>query len=111
MKQKPSAINIIWLSMVVLATVTASYTGRMDALTKASFKSAKDAVVLAIGLIGPMALWLGIMKVAEVGGLMQIIARWVRPLMVRLFPDVPHDHPAMRHPGRSTASAPLFRHR
>ncbi len=95
MKQKPSAINIIWLAMVVLATVTASYTGRMDALTKASFDSAKDAVVLAIGLIGPMALWLGIMKVAEVGGLMQIIARWVRPMMVRLFPDVPHDHPAM----------------
>ena len=95
MKQKPSPINIIWLSMVVLATVTAAYTGKMEALTKASFDSAKDAVVLAIGLIGPMALWLGIMKVAEDGGLMQIIARWVRPLMVRLFPDVPHDHPAM----------------
>ncbi|MDO8946022.1 MAG: nucleoside recognition domain-containing protein [Desulfocapsaceae bacterium] len=95
MKQKPSAINIIWLAMVVLATVTAAYTGKMDALTKASFESAKDAVVLAIGLIGPMALWLGIMKVAEAGGLMQIIARQVRPLMVRLFPEVPHDHPAM----------------
>jgi len=95
MKQKASVINIIWLSLVVLATVTAAYTNRMDALTKASFESAKDAVVLAIGLIGPMALWLGIMKVAEAGGLMRIVARWVRPLMVRLFPDVPHDHPAM----------------
>jgi spore maturation protein SpmA len=95
MQQKASVINIIWLSLVVLATVTASYTNRMDALTKASFESAKDAVVLAIGLIGPMALWLGIMKVAEAGGLMRIVARKVRPLMVRLFPDVPHDHPAM----------------
>ncbi|MFA7348640.1 MAG: nucleoside recognition domain-containing protein, partial [Desulfurivibrionaceae bacterium] len=95
MKQKASVINIIWLSLVVLATVTAAYTNRMDALTKASFESAKDAVVLAIGLIGPMALWLGIMKVAEAGGLMRIVARKVRPLMVRLFPDVPHDHPAM----------------
>jgi spore maturation protein SpmA len=95
MKQKASVINIIWLSLVVLATVTASYTNRMDALTKASFESAKDAVVLAIGLIGPMALWLGIMKVAEAGGLMRIVAHRVRPLMVRLFPDVPHDHPAM----------------
>ncbi len=95
MKQKASVINIIWLSMIVLATVTAAYTNRMDALTKASFESAKDAVVLAIGLIGPMALWLGIMKVAEAGGLMRIVARKVRPLMVRLFPDVPHDHPAM----------------
>ena len=95
MKQKASVINIIWLSMVVLATVTAAYTNRMDALTRASFESAKDAVVLAIGLIGPMALWLGIMKVAEAGGLMRIVARRVRPLMIRLFPDVPHDHPAM----------------
>ena len=95
MKQKPSAINIIWLSLVLIATVTAAYTGRMDAVTKASFDSAKGAVTLAIGLVGPMALWLGIMKVAEAGGLMRIIARGVRPLMVRLFPDVPHDHPAM----------------
>lgn len=95
MKQKPSAINIIWLSMVLIATVTAAYTGRMDEVTKASFESAKGAVTLAIGLIGPMALWLGIMKVAEAGGLMKIVAGWVRPVMVRLFPDVPPDHPAM----------------
>ncbi|OGQ88768.1 MAG: spore maturation protein [Deltaproteobacteria bacterium RIFOXYD12_FULL_56_24] len=95
MQKKASVINIIWLSLVVLATVTAAYTNRMDALTKASFESAKDAVVLAIGLIGPMALWLGIMKVAEAGGLMRIVARRVRPLMVRLFPEVPPEHPAM----------------
>ena len=95
MAQKTSAINIIWLALVLIATVTAAYTGRMDEVTRASFDSAKGAVNLAIGLIGPMALWLGIMKVAEVGGLMRIIARGVRPLMVRLFPDVPHDHPAM----------------
>lgn len=95
MKQKPSSINIIWLAMVVIATVTAAYTGKMDEVTKASFDSAKSAVVLAIGLIGPMALWLGIMKVAEAGGLLRIIARGMRPLMVRLFPDVPPEHPAM----------------
>ncbi len=95
MQQKPSAINIIWLALVVVATVTAAYTDQMEAVTRASFESAKGAVTLAIGLIGPMALWLGIMKVAEAGGLMRIIARTVRPLMVRLFPEVPHDHPAM----------------
>jgi len=95
MKQKPSAINIIWGSLVLIATVTAAYTGKMDEVTKASFDAAKNAVMLAIGLIGPMALWLGIMKVAEAGGLLRIIARWMRPLMERLFPDVPHDHPAM----------------
>lgn len=95
MKQKTAAINSIWLGMVLVATVTAAWTGKMDAVTKASFDSAKAAVMLAIGLIGPMALWLGIMRVAEAGGLMQIIARAMRPLMIRLFPDVPAEHPAM----------------
>ncbi|NTV15636.1 MAG: spore maturation protein [Desulfobulbaceae bacterium] len=92
---KPAAINIIWLTMIMVATLTAAYTGRMDELTKASFDAAKAAVTLAIGLIGPMALWLGIMKVAETGGLLRIIARGMRPLMTRLFPEVPPEHPAM----------------
>lgn len=95
MKEKPSAINIIWLAMILIATVTAAYTGKMSEVTKASFEYAKIAVTLAIGLIGPMALWLGIMKVAEAGGLMKSIARALRPVMVRLFPDVPPEHPAM----------------
>ncbi|MFO7760590.1 MAG: nucleoside recognition domain-containing protein [Desulfobia sp.] len=95
MSPKASAINIIWLGLVVIATVTAAYTGRMEAVTRASFDSAKDAVTLAIGLIGPMALWLGIMKVAEAGGLMRLIARGMRPVMTRLFPEVPAEHPAM----------------
>lgn len=95
MKQKPSAINIIWLGMILIATVVASYTGSMDAVTKASFDSAKAGVVLAIGLIGPMALWLGVMKVAESGGMMRMVARGVRPVMVRLFPEIPPEHPAM----------------
>ena len=92
---KPAAINIIWLSMILVATLTAAWSGRMDEVTKASFDSAKAAVTLAIGLVGPMALWLGVMKVAEAGGLLRIIARSMRPLMTRLFPEVPPEHPAM----------------
>jgi spore maturation protein SpmA len=61
----------------------------------ASFESAKSSVNLAIGLIGIMALWLGLMKVAEAGGLMRLVARAIRPVMHRLFPDVPTEHPAM----------------
>ncbi len=67
----------------------------MEALTLAVVDSAGGAVTLAIGLVGMMALFLGLMKVAEAGGLLAIIARVVRPLMVRLFPEVPADHPAM----------------
>jgi spore maturation protein A len=57
--------------------------------------SAKTAVELAIGLIGIMALWLGLMKVAEKSGLVALLANALKPVTKRLFPDVPSDHPAM----------------
>jgi spore maturation protein A len=56
---------------------------------------ASVAVTIAIGLIGIMALWLGVMKVAEEAGLVRMIASGLKPVMTRLFPDVPPDHPAM----------------
>ena len=67
----------------------------MELLSKAMIESAGSAVTLAIGLVGVMTLFLGLMKIAEAGGLLRILARLIRPLMVRLFPDVPADHPAM----------------
>jgi spore maturation protein SpmA len=67
----------------------------MQSLATAVVDSAASSVTLAIGLIGVMTLFLGLMKVAEAGGLLVIIARLVRPLMQRMFPDVPADHPAM----------------
>jgi spore maturation protein SpmA len=67
----------------------------MEILSKAMIQSATGAVELAIGLVGVMALFLGLMKVAEAGGLLTILARLIRPVMVKLFPDVPADHPAM----------------
>jgi len=95
MKEKPAAINIIWFALIVIAVLVGMAKGNLETVQKVSFDAAKSAVTLAINLIGVMALWLGIMKVAEVGGLMKIIARAIRPLMVRLFPNVPAEHPAM----------------
>lgn len=71
------------------------FTSPMDKLTGAALDSAKASVTLAIGLIGGMSLFLGVMKVAEEGGLLQIIAKLLRPITVLLFPDVPANHPAM----------------
>ncbi len=64
-------------------------------VTNAAFDIAGVAVQIAIGLIGIMALWLGVMKVAEKAGLITHLARFVRPITVRLFPDIPADHPAV----------------
>jgi spore maturation protein A len=60
-----------------------------------AIKYAKIAVELALGLIGIMALWLGLMKIAESAGLIAMLAKGLKPITTRLFPDVPHDHPAM----------------
>jgi len=73
----------------------AGLTSPMEALGLGVVSSAESAVTLAIGLVGVMALFLGLMKVAEAGGLLRIIARALRPLLTRLFPDVPPEHPAM----------------
>ncbi|RPI53489.1 MAG: spore maturation protein [Acidobacteria bacterium] len=100
-------MNVIFFSMVVVAFLVAGFrqlvwvpaapdaVAPMDALTSAVVEAAGGAVTLAIGLVGMMALFLGLMKVAEAGGMLTIIAKIVRPVMVRLFPDVPPNHPAM----------------
>ena len=93
--KRPAAINAIWLYLIIVSIVAAAYTGTMDEVGKASFESAKSAVTLALGLIGAMALWLGIMKVAEAAGLMKAFTKAIRPVMHWLFPEVPPDHPAM----------------
>ncbi len=67
----------------------------MKALTDKTLDSAKSAAGLALGLIGVLALWSGIMRVAEKAGLIAQLARLLRPVLTRLFPDVPPDHPAM----------------
>ncbi len=90
-----SPMNGVWFGLLLAAVISAAITGNMEAVTKASFASAKSAVELAIGLVGPMALWLGLMKIAEEGGLLKLLAKALRPIMTRLFPDVPADHPAM----------------
>ena len=81
--------------MILIAVVVGTITGNIDAVTEAAITMAKTAVEIAISLIGIMALWLGTMKIAEESGLIQIIARALRPITIRLFPDVPEDHPAI----------------
>ncbi|HET6271579.1 MAG TPA: nucleoside recognition domain-containing protein [Bacteroidota bacterium] len=68
---------------------------KMKAVTQAAFDIVGIAVNIALGLIGIMALWLGVMKVAEEAGLLKVLTRLLTPVTRRLFPDVPPDHPAV----------------
>ncbi|HTY63882.1 MAG TPA: nucleoside recognition domain-containing protein [Acidobacteriota bacterium] len=88
-------MNYIWVSIVILAIVLGGINGKIDNVTKSAIDAAAGAVTIAIGLIGIMALWLGIMKIAEDSGLMTLAARALTPILKKLFPDVPAGHPAM----------------
>ena len=88
-------MNSIFLFLVIASTLCAAASGAMEALTQATFQAARSAVELALGLIGVMALWLGVIRVAEEAGLLQVISRAIHPLLRRLFPDVPEGHPAL----------------
>ena len=89
-------LNVIWLAMILVAVIVGGFSGRLDAMTEGAFATAKSAVMdIALPLVGLMAVWLGMMRLAERGGLVQSLARSLRPVMRRLFPEVPQDHPAM----------------
>ena len=88
-------LNYIWFGMIFISVVVGTITGNIDAVTQAAIDMSKTAVDIAISLIGIMALWLGIMKIAEQSGLIKIIAKGLRPITLKLFPEVPPDHPAI----------------
>ena len=89
-------LNPIWLFLVLFSVFIGGFTGRLDAVTKGALQSAQDAVMtIALPLAGIFALWLGIMRLAELSGLVGLLARGLRPVTRRLFPDVPEDHPAL----------------
>ncbi|MBS0358168.1 MAG: nucleoside recognition protein [Proteobacteria bacterium] len=88
-------LNIIWLGMIVVALIFGVINGRLPDVIAAVPGSAKYAIEIAIGMTGIMCFWLGLMRIGQEGGLIHILARWMRPLLTRLFPEVPADHPAM----------------
>ena len=88
-------LNYIWFGLIFISVVVGTITGRIDEVTEAAIAMSKTSVEIAIGLDGIMSLWLGTMRIAEESGLIQIIARALRPITIRLFPDVPSDHPAI----------------
>lgn len=92
-------LNVIWLVLLVGSVVVAVFTGNVPDLVKSVPQSAEFAFKLALGFTGIMALWLGIMKIAEQSGLIGRFTMVIAPVMRRLFPDVPPGHPAMASMG------------
>lgn len=83
---------------VTQATTTVTFASvrfvKMNAIAAAAFSFAETAVSLALGLIGVLALWMGLLKIAEVSGMLHSLVRFTQPVIRRLFPEIPKDHPA-----------------
>lgn len=88
-------LNYIWLFFILSAIIFGAMNGRLDKVTEAGFEAASNAVTLSIGLIGLMAFWLGMMKIAEESKLITLISKLVKPIAIKLFPEIPSDHPAV----------------
>lgn len=88
-------INFIWMGMFIFGIIFAAINGKMEAVNKAVFTGAEQGVDVSLGLISILVFWLGLMKIAQTAGLLDLLARRFRPIVRRLFPEVPPDHPAM----------------
>lgn len=89
-------LNYIWLGLILISVALGAWNGHLPEVTKGAIDSAKAAVVdIVLPLVGTLAIWSGIMRLAERSGLVKVLARALRPVMTRLFPDVPPEHPAM----------------
>lgn len=88
-------VNYVWLFMMVFGILVAGAQGNIEVVTKAALDGAQVAVKTSLSLIAIITFWLGIMKLAEAAGLVQALAKLVRPVTAFLFPSVPKDHPAM----------------
>jgi spore maturation protein A len=88
-------VNYIWVIMTLIGIVFGIINGTLEEINKAVFVGAQEAVTLCIGLISVLVFWLGMMRIAEESGLLERLAKIFRPIVKRLFPEVPSDHPAM----------------
>ena len=89
-------LNSLWLGLILTSVLLGAFTGRLDAVTNGAFAAAKDAVMsIALPLAGLMGLWLGFLRLADLAGLVEALARLLHPLLRILFPDIPAGHPAM----------------
>lgn len=88
-------LNYIWLFLLFGSMLVGAANGRLPQVTQAIFAGAGRGVEVAIGLVGVMAFWLGILKIAEAAGLVRLVVRALQPLVRPLFPGIPKNHPAL----------------
>lgn len=90
-------LNYIWAFMILIGVVYGAFTGKMAEVTNAALDSAGDAVSLCITMIGVMALWVGLMEIAQKSGLIAKLTKGIQPFISFLFPRIPKGHSAREY--------------
>lgn len=88
-------LNYIWMGLILISVIFGAINGKMAEVGQAAIDYAKTGVDIALGLIGVMALWIGVMRIAEKAGLVTAISKIIHPIMKKLFPSIPGDSPAL----------------
>jgi len=90
-------LNYLWSGMIIFAILIAAFSGGMEAITQSALDSSMEAVDLAFKMCGSVAMWTGIMRIAEKSGIIEGLARKMGPVLRFLFPDIPEGHPAQKY--------------
>lgn len=85
-------LNYIWAAMIMIGVSYAAFTGNMNAVTNAAIDSAGEGISLCIKTAGVMALWMGLMEIAQKSGMIQIMTKWISPFLDFCFPRIPKYH-------------------
>lgn len=88
-------VNWIWMGMIVFSVIYGAANGKMEQVAEAAFGGAQTGVTVCLGLISILVFWMGLMRIAEEAGLVRKLSLLMAPVVRKLFPDVPGDHPAM----------------
>ena len=88
-------LNYLWAGMIAVGIVYGVFSGNMEAVTNGALDSAKEAISLCWNMWGVMALWMGLMEIAQTSGLIERMTRGISPFITFLFPRIPKNHPAL----------------
>lgn len=90
-------INYLWAILIIIGVLYGSLTGTLGQVTQGAIEEAKSAVSLGITLVGIIAMWTGLMKIAEKAGIIKGLTRYMSPILRFLFPNIPKGHMARKH--------------
>ncbi|UOQ93627.1 spore maturation protein [Halobacillus shinanisalinarum] len=88
-------VNLIWVFLAVSGICYAAFNGTMDKVNEAIFLTIEESVMITLSLAGVLVFWLGLMKIAEEAGLLSGLAKLFKPVVKRIFPDIPENDPAL----------------